>query len=90
MMLGRVVLTTTIGLEGIHAVDGEDVLVANTDYDFQAKIDLCIKNPKLVHQMGRNARKLMETDFNTIKIALKVLEMLNAYIKEDVQKVKIP
>ena len=40
--------------------------------------------------MGRNARKLMETDFNTIKIALKVLEMLNAYIKEDVQKVKIP
>ena len=90
MMLGRIVLTTTIGLEGIHAVDGEEVLVANTDYDFQAKIDLCIKNPKLVHQMGRNARKLMETDFNTIKIASKVLEMLNSYIKVDVQKVKIP
>ncbi len=90
MMLGRVVLTTTMGLEGIHATDGEDVLVANTEYDFQAKIDLCMKNPKLVNQIGKNARKLMEKDFDTIKITSKVLDILKSYAKEDAQKVKTP
>ena len=39
MMLSRTVITTTMGLEGIHAIDGEDVLIANTPYDFQAKLE---------------------------------------------------
>ena len=63
MMLGRTVITTTMGLEGIHAVDGEDVLIANTPYDFQAKLELCLKHPNLVRQIGNNARKLMENCF---------------------------
>ena len=73
MMLGRTVITTTMGLEGIHAVDGEDVLIANTPYDFQAKLELCLKHPNFVRQIGNNARKLMESDFDNIKIAQLVL-----------------
>ena len=73
MMLGRTVITTTMGLEGIHAVDGEDVLIANTPYDFQAKLELCLKHPNLVRQIGNNARKLMESDFDNIKISQRVL-----------------
>ena len=73
MMLGRTVITTTMGLEGIHAIDGEDVLIANTPYDFQAKLELCIMNPNLVKQIGNNARKLMEKDFDNIKITERVL-----------------
>ena len=73
MMLGRTVITTTMGLEGIHAVDGEDVLIANTPYDFQAKLELCLTHPNLVRQIGNNARKLMESDFDNIKIAQLVL-----------------
>jgi glycosyltransferase involved in cell wall biosynthesis len=73
MMLGRTVITTTMGLEGIHAVDGEDVLIANTPYDFQAKLELCLTHPNLVRQIGNNARKLMESDFDNIKISQRVL-----------------
>ncbi len=77
MMLGRTVITTTMGLEGIHAVDGEDVLIANTPYDFQAKLELCLTHPNLVRQIGNNARKLMESDFDNIKISQRVL---NEYV----------
>ena len=74
MMLSRTVITTTMGLEGIHAIDGEDVLIANTPYDFQAKLELCTSHPNLIKQIGNNARKLMERDFDSIKIAQRVLE----------------
>ncbi len=90
MMLGRVVLTTTMGLEGIHATDGEDVLVANTEYDFQSKIDLCIKNPKLVHQIGKNARKLIENDFDTLKITSEILKAIEIFKIEETKKIKTP
>ncbi len=87
MMLGRTVITTTMGLEGIHATDGEDVLIANTPYDFQAKLELCMTHPNLVKQIGINARKLMESDFDNIKITERVL---NEYKKITKIESKVP
>lgn len=73
MMLGRVVLTTSMGLEGINAHDGEEVLIANTAYEFAEKIDSCLKNPQILRGIGEKARAFALLHFDNLEIAAKVM-----------------
>lgn len=72
MMLGRVVLTTSMGLEGINAQDGKEVLIANTAYEFAEKIDSCLNNPALLREISERARAFAILHFDNIEIATKV------------------
>jgi polysaccharide biosynthesis protein PslH len=73
MLLGRVVLTTSMGMEGIGARDGEEILVANTPEEFFEKINFCLENPHLLHSMGEKARIFATEAFDNLKIAQNVL-----------------
>jgi polysaccharide biosynthesis protein PslH len=79
MMLGRVVITTSIGLEGIPAHDGEQVLIANSDYDFIEKIEFCRNRPDLLRGIGERARQFAIEHFDSLAIAKRVL---SAYEKQ--------
>ena len=87
MMLGRVVLTTSMGLEGIPAQDGEEVLIANSDYDFIEKIEFCRKRPDLLRGMGEQARKFAVNHFDSLDIAARVLSAYESHL--DKRKVNI-
>ncbi len=76
MMLGRVVLTTSMGLEGINAQDSKEVLIANTAYEFAEKIDSCLNNPSQLREISERARAFAILHFDNIEIATKVY---NAY-----------
>ena len=86
MMLGRVVLTTSMGLEGIPAQDGEEVLIANSDYDFIEKIEFCRKRPDLLRGIGEQARKFAVNHFDSLDIAARVLSAYESHL--DKNKVK--
>ena len=53
MSLGKAVVTTTVGAEGIGCVDGRDVLIADTPEQFVAQLQRCADNPDFCRQLAR-------------------------------------
>jgi polysaccharide biosynthesis protein PslH len=82
MMLGRVVLTTSMGLEGIPAEDGNHVLIANSDYDFIEKIEFCRKRPDLLRGIGERARQFAVENFDSLAVAKRLLTAYQTFHEE--------
>lgn len=73
MALGKVVLTTSLGLEGIPARDGQEVLLADEPAAFLQQIQFCQIAPDRLTQIGQNARHLVEEHFDRSGIAERLL-----------------
>ncbi len=76
MAMGRLVISTDLGLEGIPASGGREVLVANKADAFAEAILYAYHHPKAVTEMGNAARTFIHDHFDNKHIAKKVL---NAY-----------
>lgn len=68
MALGRVVITTTIGLEGIAGMDRKDVLVADTVEEWMGCFDFCVKEKPALEQIGKAARTLISERYDNLEI----------------------
>lgn len=77
MALGKIVISTTIGAEGINFTNGTNILIADTDNQFINQVKFCIDNPDLAKRIGVNARKLVEQDFSNRKIIEKLVSFYN-------------
>ncbi|HZD58152.1 MAG TPA: glycosyltransferase [Anaerolineales bacterium] len=75
------VVTTTIGLEGIDAQPGEDVLVADTPFDFAAAVVRLLKDEHLRSRLATNARALAETRYEW-KVVLRGMDSVYNQIKK--------
>ncbi|MGB4970485.1 MAG: glycosyltransferase, partial [Saprospiraceae bacterium] len=78
MALGRVVITTSIGLEGIPAKHKEQVFIANTVEDFINSIEQCHLKYSKLQSIGESARNFVLNHFDSSKLALK---LVHAYKK---------
>ena len=58
------VVTTTIGLEGIHAKLENDVLVADSATDFAKRVSELLENTTLQEKLSENGRRLAETKYD--------------------------
>ena len=69
------VVTTTIGLEGINAELGKDVLVADTETDFANHVSGLLENVSLQEKLSVNGRKLAMTkyDWQVVLSAMKLI-----------------
>lgn len=74
MALGRLVTTTSIGLEGIAAIHGEQVLIADTAEQFIEQIRQAYREPSFSRKLGQNACNLVAEQFNSLRIAEKLLQ----------------
>jgi glycosyltransferase involved in cell wall biosynthesis len=63
MALGRPVVSTRLGAEGIPASSGENIILADTPDDFVKGIADLIENADLYRRIQNNARKLMEDHY---------------------------
>ena len=68
MALGKAIISTKLGAEGIHYEDNKNILIANTPEEFVDQIEKCIKSKKLCETIGFNARKLIEKKYDNKKI----------------------
>jgi glycosyltransferase involved in cell wall biosynthesis len=64
MALGRPVVSTTIGCEGLDVSDGVNIFIADDPEEFAKKILLLLNNKELRQQIISNARKLVETHYD--------------------------
>jgi glycosyltransferase involved in cell wall biosynthesis len=72
---GIPVVTTTVGLEGIDARVGEDVLVEDTAVGFASATIRLLENPALQGKIANNGRRLAETCYDG-QVVLKRLDMI--------------
>lgn len=73
MALGRVIISTVIGAEGIDYKDGENILIANNAKEFNDKLTWLKANPEKLDEIGQNGKKLVETYYNNQRITEKLL-----------------
>jgi glycosyltransferase involved in cell wall biosynthesis len=69
MALGKVVITTTIGAEGIPALNNVNILIADTVKEFNSCIERLLNNDELCKQIGREAFEFATANFNNLNIA---------------------
>lgn len=64
MAMGKVVISTAIGIEGISAENGKHLLLAAKPEEFVEVISKCINDKSYCEEIGRNARKLVEERYD--------------------------
>ena len=75
MSLGKTVVTTSIGAEGINYTDGKDILIANTPEEFIAQIRRCVADKEFCRQIGQNAYELIVKEYGTQALTKKFLAL---------------
>ncbi len=68
MALGKAVVSTSTGAEGIDCTPGKDIMIADTARDFAEAVSFLFTHPAKAEELGKNARKLMETKHDSRKI----------------------
>jgi glycosyltransferase involved in cell wall biosynthesis len=68
MALGRVVIATPIGAEGIDITNMENALLAQEPDDFIKNIDYLYRNPDGIRYISKNARLTVESLFDSKEI----------------------
>jgi glycosyltransferase involved in cell wall biosynthesis len=58
--MGKAVVSTSLGCEGLSAVDGENILIRDDPRDFANATLALLSNDELRRQLGRNARATAE------------------------------
>jgi len=64
MALKRLIVTTALGAEGIGAVNGEHILIAETSEEFVNAVSLALNDTDLYTNIPGNARKFIEKHFD--------------------------
>ena len=78
MSLGKPIITTSIGAEGLDVKDGVDILIADTVEGFKAKLSLLIDDKELAITLSFNARKNALEKYNNKDIAKNVVAFYKA------------
>jgi glycosyltransferase involved in cell wall biosynthesis len=58
MAMGKAIISTSLGAEGIDAVDGRDMLIADGPVAFAEAVNRTIADPTLAARLGASARRL--------------------------------
>ena len=79
MALGKPIITTTIGAEGIEITDKENIFIADTPEEMVEIINFCATHAKKCEKIGKNARKLIETRYTQEIIAKDLTTFLKTF-----------
>jgi polysaccharide biosynthesis protein PslH len=74
MAMGKPIITTNVGVEGIECKFGQDILVANTPDEFAGAIVNCFSNYEVKNSLGQNARKFAEKQYDIGNITARLVE----------------
>lgn len=86
MALARPVVSTTIGCEGLDAVDGEHLLVADTPGQFAAQTLRLLNDDQLQHRLSANARRFVEDRYSWVGIAERLMSVYNEVVAEPTRR----
>ena len=82
MALGKTIVTTTIGAEGISVSDGINIVIEDEPDHFAEKVDLLIKNKELFDDIGHNAVEFVSKNFDNHKISASLADFYKKHIRK--------
>jgi glycosyltransferase involved in cell wall biosynthesis len=74
LALGKPIISTSIGAEGIGISDGDNIIIADDNETFCKKLLELIENSEIVELLSVNARKFALENYNHIAIAKKLAD----------------
>lgn len=72
MAMGKAVVSTSIGAEGINVINGENIMLADDPQMFFEAIKKCVENQAFCNRLGIQAKKLIEKDHDNQKLIRKL------------------
>lgn len=81
--LGKVIITTTIGAQGINYVNGKNLLIADTPSEFAHQMQRCSQSIELCKMIGANALELSKTDYHYLGTASKLIDFYSKILQEN-------
>jgi glycosyltransferase involved in cell wall biosynthesis len=82
MAMGKAIVTTTLGAQGIECEHGTHLMIADNSQDFIKCIDLLVTNPQLASELGRNARELIIRKYDNTKVIAGMLSFYQTHLTE--------
>ncbi len=73
MALGKAIISTSLGAEGIAYANGENILIANAPCEFFDMILLCMEDSARRKKIGLSARALIESEYDRDAITLRLI-----------------
>ena len=81
MAMGRTIISTPIGAEGIDCTHGRDVLLARTATEFAEQMGRLISDPALVQEIGTHARELVRVRYSDTKVVSELIAFYRSLLK---------
>jgi glycosyltransferase involved in cell wall biosynthesis len=69
MAMGKAVISTTVGAEGLPVQDGENILLADTPKHFAESVVSLLRNSDQRRRLGAAARRLVQENYSWPKVA---------------------
>jgi len=82
MALGKAVVTTSIGAEGINAKPDKDIMIADTSQEFAQKTVYLLRHPEEAKIMGKNGSEVIEKHYSWESIGEKMHQLYEEEYKK--------
>jgi len=76
MAMGKAVVSTTVGAEGLPVTHGKDIILADTPEEFSAEVTRLLREDAARQTIGRAARKLVEENYSWAAVVRSFDEVL--------------
>jgi glycosyltransferase involved in cell wall biosynthesis len=77
MALGKTIISTTIGAEGINCENGVNIMIADTPEDFYSTVKILLGDVDKIREIGESARKNIENEYDIDKTTQKLVGFYN-------------
>lgn len=81
MSMGKAVVTTTVGAQGIDYTDGQNLLIADSPEAFASQIKRLVDDADYCSRVGEAARRLVATQYDANRLAQSLLQFYNERIE---------
>lgn len=81
MALGKVIISTSIGAEGIDCSSGKNILLADTAAEFSNQIALALSNSQLCDEISKNAKALVQQKYTNSSIISDLISFYRNLLK---------
>lgn len=81
MALGKPIVTTSIGTEGISTIPGHNILVANNDTDFIEAVSSLVTDKEFNMKIGRNAIEFIHAEFDNLSASSALIDFYKKHIQ---------
>lgn len=88
LALAKAIVSTEVGVEGISAKDGEEIMIAKNNHEFVNKTIELVENKDLYNRIAENARAYIVREFNNESIVKGLVEKYQNLLEKKEEKRK--